>query len=63
MSFPTSLITGTIAYLVLGAILIGGVFATRATGLMNKDNARSVFSLSSPTLEMPVESVLRPIGM
>jgi hypothetical protein len=60
MSFPTSLITGTIAYLVFGAILVGGVFAMLATGMMSKDNARSVFSLSSPTLWPRVESVPRP---
>jgi hypothetical protein len=37
---PTTLISGTIAYLVLGAILIGGSFVMRAIGMMNKDNAR-----------------------
>lgn len=39
MSVPTSIISGTIGYLVLGAILIGLVFSSRATGVLSKDNA------------------------
>jgi V-type H+-transporting ATPase subunit e len=36
---PGSLITGTIAYLLLGCLMIGGVFVSRASGLLSKDNA------------------------
>lgn len=43
MSFPTPLITGTIAYLVIAAVLIGGVLAGLASGQVSKDNAGSVF--------------------
>jgi V-type H+-transporting ATPase subunit e len=39
MSIPLPLITGTIGYLLLGAIAIGLVYSSRATGLLNKDNA------------------------
>jgi len=39
MSIPTTIISGTIAYLVMGIILIGVVFSARASGLMSKDNA------------------------
>jgi len=36
---PTSIITGTIGFLVLTAIAIGIVFSSRATGMLSKDNA------------------------
>jgi len=39
MSLPTPLLTGTIAYLVVAAVLIGGVFAALASGQVSKDNA------------------------
>lgn len=39
MGFPTTLVTGTIGFLVLGAIANGLVFSSRATGMLNKDNA------------------------
>ena len=39
MSIPTPLITGTIVYAVLGAILMAGIMGARITGLMSKDNA------------------------
>jgi len=38
-TIPTSIISGTIAYLLLGVILIGVVFSSRASGMLNKDNA------------------------
>lgn len=38
-SFPISLITGTIAFLVLGVVCVGGVFASLASGTVSKDNA------------------------
>ena len=39
MAIPTPVISGTIGYLLIGVILIGLVFSSRATGLLNKDNA------------------------
>jgi V-type H+-transporting ATPase subunit e len=39
MGIPTAIISGTIGYLVLGAVLIGFVFSSRATGALSKDNA------------------------
>lgn len=39
MSFPTPLITGTIAFIVLAVVCIGGVFAGLASGTVSKDNA------------------------
>jgi V-type H+-transporting ATPase subunit e len=36
---PTPIISGTIAYLVLGLVGIGGVFGSRASGMLSKDNA------------------------
>ena len=39
MSVPTPIISGTIGYIVLGAILIGLIFSSRATGMLSKDNA------------------------
>lgn len=39
MSVPTPLITGTIAFAVLAAVLIGGVLAGLASGQVSKDNA------------------------
>lgn len=36
---PAALITGTVAYIVVGAILQGLVFSSRATGILSKDNA------------------------
>ena len=39
MSIPATLVTGTIAYLVLGVVLIGVIFAMRSVGKLNKDDA------------------------
>lgn len=41
MSFyiPGPVITGTIGYLLLACLAIGGVFVSRASGLLSKDNA------------------------
>jgi len=39
MSIPTTVISGTIGYLLLGVILIGVVFSSRASGMLSKDNA------------------------
>lgn len=36
---PTPLVTGTIAYFVLAAILIGVIYGALASGAMSKDNA------------------------
>ncbi|MGK3756921.1 MAG: hypothetical protein ACI8RD_009235 [Bacillariaceae sp.] len=36
---PPTLITGSIAYLVLGVVLIGLVQAARGVGKLNKDDA------------------------
>ena len=39
MSIPAPLITGTICYIVLCGVLVGGVFASNASGMLSKDNA------------------------
>ena len=39
MSIPGPLIAGTISYLVLFVVLIGGIFVSMATGMLSKDNA------------------------
>lgn len=39
MAIPGTVITGSIIYLLLGALIIGVVFSSRATGLLSKDNA------------------------
>jgi V-type H+-transporting ATPase subunit e len=39
MAIPTAIITGTISYLVLAFLLVGGVYGSRATGMLSKDNA------------------------
>lgn len=39
MGFPTTLVTGSIGFLVLGALANGAVFSSRATGMLDKDNA------------------------
>lgn len=39
MAIPTTLITGSIAYLVLGVVLIGLCQAARGVGKLNKDDA------------------------
>jgi hypothetical protein len=46
MSFPTPILTGTIAFIVLGVLCVGGVFAGLASGTISKDNAGYVFPLS-----------------
>jgi V-type H+-transporting ATPase subunit e len=38
-AIPTTLITGTICYLVMGLVAIGVVMSSRATGALSKDNA------------------------
>jgi V-type H+-transporting ATPase subunit e len=38
-SIPGPLITGTIGYLLLGVLALGGVFGGRATGALSKDDA------------------------
>ena len=43
MAIPQTLITGSIAYLVLGVVLIGIVQAARGVGKLNKDDAGWVF--------------------
>jgi hypothetical protein len=43
MSIPAPLIAGSIAYLVFGGVLNGGIFASLATGMVSKDNAAYVF--------------------
>ena len=37
--FPTTVVSGTIGYLILGLLGLGGVFGSRAVGVMDKDNA------------------------
>ena len=39
VSIPTTIVTGTIGYLLLACLAIGGVFVSRASGLLSKDNA------------------------
>jgi V-type H+-transporting ATPase subunit e len=39
MAIPTAIITGTIGYLVLAFLAVGGVYGSRATGMLSKDNA------------------------
>eukprot|EP00934_Nitzschia_sp_Nitz4_P007898 Nitzschia sp. Nitz4//scaffold90_size81538//46654//47102//NITZ4_005323-RA/size81538-augustus-gene-0.7-mRNA-1//1//CDS//3329560023//7888//frame0 len=39
MSIPSTLITGTIAYLVLGVAMLGSVFGMRVVGKLSKDDA------------------------
>lgn len=39
MSIPSTLVTGTIAYLVLGIVLIGIIFSARSVGKLSKDDA------------------------
>jgi ATP synthase subunit H len=39
MSFPTALLTGTIAYLIIGAIIHAMIVSSRASGMVSKDNA------------------------
>ena len=39
MGIPSTIVSGTIGYVVLGCILIGVIFGLRASGQMNKDNA------------------------
>ena len=37
--FPTPVLTGTIGYFILGCLGLGGVFGSRAVGVLDKDNA------------------------
>jgi ABC-type dipeptide/oligopeptide/nickel transport system permease component len=39
MGIPSTLISGSIAYLVLGAVAIGGIFSMRSMGKLSKDDA------------------------
>jgi hypothetical protein len=39
LGIPTTIIAGSIAYLVLGFCMIGGVFGMRSIGKLNKDDA------------------------
>lgn len=39
MAIPSALISGTIAYFVLGCVAIGIVFGMQASGQLSKDNA------------------------
>ena len=39
MSFPTPVVTGTIAYAVLCVVLLGIVFSMRSVGKLSKDDA------------------------
>eukprot|EP00339_Tiarina_fusa_P011926 CAMPEP_0117036468 /NCGR_PEP_ID=MMETSP0472-20121206/25833_1 /TAXON_ID=693140 ORGANISM="Tiarina fusus, Strain LIS" /NCGR_SAMPLE_ID=MMETSP0472 /ASSEMBLY_ACC=CAM_ASM_000603 /LENGTH=75 /DNA_ID=CAMNT_0004746237 /DNA_START=58 /DNA_END=285 /DNA_ORIENTATION=+ len=39
MTIPSTLITGSIAYLVLGVVLLGLVFSMRSLGKLSKDDA------------------------
>lgn len=39
VTIPTTIITGTITYLLLAALCIGIIFSARATGMLSKDNA------------------------
>lgn len=39
MSIPPTIITGTIGYLLLGALGLGLLYSSRATGVLSKDNA------------------------
>ncbi|EEC47346.1 predicted protein [Phaeodactylum tricornutum CCAP 1055/1] len=36
---PGPVVTGTIAYLLLGVVAVGGIYGSRATGMLSKDNA------------------------
>jgi V-type H+-transporting ATPase subunit e len=38
MAIPSAIISGTIGYLVMGAILHAMVLSSRASGMLNKDN-------------------------
>ena len=39
MAIPSTIITGTIAYLVLGAVMLAMVFSMRSVGKLSKDDA------------------------
>jgi len=39
MAIPSQIATGSFLYLILGAILLGLIFASRLTGRLTKDNA------------------------
>jgi hypothetical protein len=39
MAIPSALISGSIAYFVLGCVALGIVFAMQASGQLSKDNA------------------------
>jgi V-type H+-transporting ATPase subunit e len=41
MGIPSTVISGTIGYLVLCVVAIGLVFSSRATGILSKDNAET----------------------
>jgi len=45
MGIPSTIISGTVAYLVLGALLLGAVFGAKATGRLDKDNAQWVLPM------------------
>lgn len=46
-SVPTALITGSIGYLILGAVVYAMIFSSRATGMLSKDNASIGFVVAS----------------
>ena len=39
---PSTIVTGTVAYAVLGCVLLGVIFGMQATNTMSKDNAQYV---------------------
>lgn len=39
MGIPSTIISGTIAYIVLGCLSLGAVFGMQASGQLSKDNA------------------------
>jgi V-type H+-transporting ATPase subunit e len=39
MAIPSAIATGTVLYLIMGAVLLGLVFMARLTGRLSKDNA------------------------
>ena len=42
MGIPSTIVTGTVAYAVLGCVLLGVIFGMQATNTMSKDNAQYV---------------------
>jgi V-type H+-transporting ATPase subunit e len=39
MAIPSTIVTGTVSYLIVGAVLMAVVFSSRSSGALSKDNA------------------------